>query len=44
MKIDPLNDNILDPEVFKLYKKKRVKRFETYLKRRDKSFDFMNIG
>lgn len=42
--IDPLSDNIMDPSQFRMYKGKRVLRFERYMRERDKAFDFMLIG
>ena len=42
--LDPLNDNILSPEIFQIYEKKRNIKFRRYYKRRDDSFDFLNIG
>eukprot|EP00347_Sterkiella_histriomuscorum_P021769 403332829 len=42
--IDPLNDNVLDPKSFDVYQFKRLVRAIKYDERRDKSFDFMNIG
>lgn len=43
-KVDPLSDNIMDPKIFALYRRKRLLRIDRYLKERDASFDFMIIG
>lgn len=42
--IDPLNDNILSPKSFDVYQFKRLIRAMNYDKRRDSSFDFLNIA
>lgn len=42
--VDPLNDNVLSPKSFDIYIYKRLIRAMNYDKRRDNSFDFLNIG
>ena len=42
--IDPLNDNVLSPKTFDVYQFKRLIRAIRYDERKDKSFDFLNIG
>jgi hypothetical protein len=42
--IDPLNDNILNPEAFDVYNFKRLIRAIKYDERKDTSFDFLTIG
>ena len=36
-KVDPLSDNIMDPKIFALYRRKRLLRIDRYLKERDAS-------
>jgi hypothetical protein len=43
-RIDPLNDDVLAPEVFEVYAKKRILRMIEYEEKRDNSFDFLQIG
>lgn len=42
--VDPLNDNVLSPKSFDIYIYKRLIRAMNYDKRKDHSFDFLNIG
>lgn len=42
--IDPLNDNVLSPKSFDVYLYKRLIRAMNYDKKRDSSFDFINVG
>ena len=42
--LDPLNDNVLSAKSFDVYQMKRLVRAMDYDDKRDKSFDFLNIG
>lgn len=42
--LDPLNDNVLSPKSFDVYQFKRLIRAINYDRKRDMSFDFLNIA